>query len=113
MNPVLFLGAGVIGLGAFLLGYLLRKFAGEAKIGTAEVAAKRIIEDAAVAAEREADNKKREALLEARDEAFRIKRDAEREGREQRAEQQRLERRVVQRGENPEPEPGNAKAHAR
>ncbi|HEX9245136.1 MAG TPA: ribonuclease Y, partial [bacterium] len=99
MNPVLFLGAGVIGLGAFLLGYLLRKFAGEAKIGTAEVAAKRIIEDAAVAAEREADNKKREALLEARDEAFRIKRDAEREGREQRAEQQRLERRLIQREE--------------
>ena len=99
MNPVLFLGAGVIGLGAFLLGYLLRKFAGEAKIGTAEVAAKRIIEDAAVAAEREADNKKREALLEARDEAFRIKRDAEREVREQRAEQQRLERRLIQREE--------------
>src|SRR5947208_3008219 len=99
MNPVLFLGAGVIGLGAFLLGYLLRKFAGEAKIGTAEVAAKRIIEDAAVAADREADNKKREALLEARDEAFRIKRDAEREVREQRAEQQRLERRLIQRAE--------------
>ena len=99
MNPVLFVGAGVIGLGAFLLGYLLRKFAGEAKIGTAEVAAKRIIEDAAVAAEREADNKKREALLEARDEAFRIKRDAEREVREQRAEQQRLERRLIQREE--------------
>ena len=99
MNPVLFLGAGVIGLGAFLLGYLLRKFAGEAKIGTAEVAAKRIIEDAAVAADREADNKKREALLEARDEAFRIKRDAEREVREQRAEQQRLERRLIQREE--------------
>jgi ribonuclease Y len=99
MNPVLFLGAGVIGLGAFLLGYLLRKFAGEAKIGTAEVAAKRIIEAAAVAAEREADNKKREALLEARDEAFRIKRDAEREVREQRAEQQRLERRLIQREE--------------
>jgi len=99
MNPVLFLGAGVIGLVAFLLGYLLRKFAGEAKIGTAEVAAKRIIEDAAVAAEREADNKKREALLEARDEAFRIKRDAEREVREQRAEQQRLERRLIQREE--------------
>jgi len=99
MNPVLFVGAGVIGLGAFLLGYLLRKFAGEAKIGTAEVAAKRIIEDAAVAADREADNKKREALLEARDEAFRIKRDAEREVREQRAEQQRLERRLIQREE--------------
>jgi len=84
---------------AFLLGYLLRKFAGEAKIGTAEVAAQKIVENAKATAEREADNKKREALLEARDEAFRIKRDAEREIREQRAESQRLERRLIQREE--------------
>ncbi|HKV43081.1 MAG TPA: ribonuclease Y [bacterium] len=100
MNPVLYFGAGVIGLlVAFLLGYLLRKFAGEAKIGTAEVAARQIVENARATADREADNKKREALLEARDEAFRIKRDAEREIREQRAESQRLERRSIQREE--------------
>ena len=99
MNPVL-IGTGVIGVVvAFLLGYLLRKFAGEAKIGTAEVAAQRIIENARSAAEREAENKTREALLEARDEAFRIKRDAEREIREERAESQRLERRLIQREE--------------
>ncbi len=90
---------GVVGLAVFLLGYLLRKFAGEAKIGTAEVAARRILEEARAAAQREAENKKREALLEAKDEAFRIKRDAEREIREQRAELQRLERRLVQREE--------------
>ncbi len=91
---------GVIGLAAFLLGYLLRKFAGEAKIGTAEVAARRILEEARAAADREAESKKREALLEAKDEAFRILRDAEKEIREQRAELQRLERRLVQRDEN-------------
>jgi len=91
--------AGVIGLAVFLLGYLLRKFAGEAKIGTAEVAARRILEEARAAAQREADNRKREALLEAKDEGFRIKRDAEKEIREQRAEVQRQERRLVQREE--------------
>ena len=92
--------AGVIGLAVFLLGYLLRKFAGEAKIGTAEAAARRILEEARVAATKEAESRKREALLEARDEAFRIKRDAEKEIREQRAELQRLEKRLVQREEN-------------
>jgi len=92
--------AGVIGLAVFLLGYLLRKFAGEAKIGSAEAAARRILEEAQTAAHREAESKKREALLEAKDEAFRLKRDAEKDIREQRAEIQRLERRVVQREEN-------------
>ncbi|TMJ16769.1 MAG: ribonuclease Y [Bacillati bacterium ANGP1] len=96
----MYVGAGVIGLGIFLLGYLLRKFAGEAKIGTAEVAAQRILESARSGAEREAESKKREALLEAKDEAFQLKRDAEREIREQRAEVQRLERRLIQREEN-------------
>jgi ribonuclease Y len=98
-NAVTFIIAGVVGLAAFLLGYLLRKFAGEAKIGTAEVAAQRILEDARTVAEREAESKKREALLEAKDEAFRLKRDADREIREQRAEVQRLERRLIQREE--------------
>ena len=86
-------------MAVFLLGYFLRKFAGEAKIGTAEVAARRILEEARATAHREAENSKREALLEAKDESFRLKRDAEKEIREQRAEVQRLERRVVQREE--------------
>ena len=98
-SAVQYVLAGVIGLAVFLLGYLLRKFAGEAKIGTAEVAARRILEEARAAALKEAESRKREALLEARDEAFRIKRDAERENREQRTELQRLEKRLVQREE--------------
>jgi len=92
--------AGAVGLAGFLLGYFLRKFAGEAKIGTAETAAQRILEDARAEAHREAERQQREALLEAKDEAFRLKRDAEREIRDQRAEVQRLERRLVQREEN-------------
>ncbi len=98
-SAVTFVLAGVVGLAVFLLGYLLRKFAGEAKIGTAEVAARRILEEARVTAQREAESKQREARLEAKDEAFRLKQDAEKEIREQRAEIQRLERRVVQREE--------------
>jgi ribonucrease Y len=94
-----YLLAGVVGLAVFLLGYLLRKFAGEAKIGTAEAAARRVLEEARATAQREAESKKKEALLEARDEAFRLKRDAEKDIREQRAEVQRLERRVIQREE--------------
>ncbi len=84
------------GLAAFLLGYLLRRYVAEARIRSAEEAARRIIDDAA----KEAEAKQRETIVEAKDEAFRLKREAEREIREQRTEVQRLERRVVQREES-------------
>jgi len=81
---------------AFLLGYLLRRYVAEARIRSAEEAARRINEQAL----KEAEAKKREAIVEAKDEAFRLKREAEHEIREQRAELQRLERRLVQREES-------------
>lgn len=81
---------------AFLLGYLLRRYVAEARIQSAEEAARRIVEDATKGAEAN----KREAIVEAKDEAFRLKREVEREIREQRAEFQRLERRLVQREES-------------
>jgi ribonuclease Y len=81
---------------AFLLGYLLRRYVAEARIRSAEEAARRIVEDA----QKEAEARKREAIVEAKDEAFRLKREAEAEIREQRAEVQRLERRLVQREES-------------
>lgn len=81
---------------AFLLGYLLRRYVAEARIRSAEEAARRIIEEAG----KEAEAKKREAIVEAKDESFRLKREAEREIREQRAEHQRLERRLEQREES-------------
>ncbi|HEU5300557.1 MAG TPA: ribonuclease Y [bacterium] len=84
------------GLIAFLLGYLLRRYVAEARIRSAEEAARRIIEEA----KKEAEAKKREAIVEAKDEAFRLKREAEHEIREQRAELQRLERRLIQREES-------------
>ncbi|MBI2973501.1 MAG: ribonuclease Y [Armatimonadetes bacterium] len=91
-----FVTAALAGLIAFLLGYLLRRYVAEARIKSAEEAARRIIEDG----HKEAEAKKREAIVEAKDEAFRLKRESEREIREQRAEVQRLERRVVQREES-------------
>lgn len=81
---------------AFLLGYLLRKSVAEARIQSAETAAKKILEEAV----REAEARKREAVVEVKDEAFRLKREAEHEIREQRTDVQRLERRLVQREEN-------------
>ena len=90
------MNALLVGLIAFLLGYLLRRYVAEARIRSAEEAARRIIEDA----KKEAEAKKREAIVEAKDEAFRLKREAEHEIREQRAELQRLERRLVQREES-------------
>jgi len=88
----------VVGLIAFLLGYLLRRTIAEAKIKSAEEHARQILENA----QKESEARRREAIVEAKDEAFRIKREAEREIREQRMELQRLERRLVQREENQE-----------
>ncbi len=85
-----------VGLFAFLLGYLLRRTIAEARIKSAEEAARRIVEEA----HKEAEANQRESVVEAKDEAFKLKREAEREIREQRAELQRLERRLVQREEN-------------
>jgi len=84
------------GFAGFLLGYLLRRYVAEARIKSAEEAARRIIEEAA----KEAEAKKREAIVEAKEESLRLKREAEREIREQRAEMQRLERRLEQREES-------------
>jgi ribonuclease Y len=86
----------VAGLVAFLLGYLLRRYVAEARIRSAEEAARRIIEDAT----KQAEAKHRESVVEAKDEAIRLQREAEREIREQRTEVQRLERRLVQREES-------------
>jgi len=78
-----------------LAGYAIRKAVGEAKIKSAEAEAKRIVDDAIKAAE----TKKREILLEARDEAGRLREELEREVRERRQELQRIERRLINKEE--------------
>ena len=72
-----------------------RKKIVEAKIGSAEEKAREIIDDALKTAE----SKKREALLEAKEEALKAKNDFEKESRERRAELQRLEKRLINKEE--------------
>ena len=66
------------------------------KIGNAEDRAREIIDEAVKTAE----TKKREAMLEAKEESIRVKNDLDKEVKERRAEIQRSERRVVQKEEN-------------
>ena len=84
------------GLIAFLLGIKYRIKVAEAELGSAEEEAKRVLSDAIKAAE----SKKREALVEAKDEIYRMKADADNELKERRGEIQRLERRLQQKEEN-------------
>lgn len=74
----------------FALGVVYRKKVGEAEIGSAEAQARKILEDGI----RSAENKKKEALLEAKDEIIRTKNEFELEINERRSELTRQERRV-------------------
>jgi ribonuclease Y len=68
----------------------------ELKVGSAETRARSIIDDAVKTAE----TKKREALLEAKEEALRNKNEFEKEQRERRKELQQQEQRLIKREEN-------------
>lgn len=68
----------------------------EAKIGSAEERSREIIDEALKVAE----TKKREALLEAKEESLKTKNELEKETKERRAELQRYERRVLSKEEN-------------
>ncbi len=83
----------IIGLAS---GYFLRRALGEAKIGSAEAEAKRIHDEAIKAVE----TKKREILIEARDDAQMIRDELEKEVRERRQEVLRMERRLVNKEES-------------
>ena len=84
--------AVLIGAGA---GYMLRKRAAEAQIGSAEEQAKKIVADA----EEKGETKKKEALLEAKEEIHRQRSDFEKESKERRSELSRQERSVSQKEE--------------
>ena len=79
----------VIGL---LVGYILRKSIGEKTIGNAETKAKNMILDA----EKNAENIRKEVVLEAKEEAQRQRNEAEKEIRERRNEISKAERRLNQ-----------------
>ena len=87
--------AAVSGAVCFYLGGQHRRRTAEAKIGSAEEEAKRIVNEAIKTAEQ----KRKEAVVEAKDEAFRLKSEADREIKERRAEVSRQERRMDQKEE--------------
>ena len=100
MSPILtvvlvLVAAAVAGALGFYLGGENRKRTAEAKIGSAEEEAKRIVNDAIKAAEQ----KRKETIIEAKDEAFKFKSDADKEIKDRRAEITRQERRIDQKEE--------------
>ena len=90
---VLIAAAAVIG---FFLGIIYRKKVAEREITSAEEEAKRIINESIKSAE----NKKREALVEAKEEIHKNRAEFDREVKERRSELQKQERRLQQKEEN-------------
>ena len=80
----------------FLLGYSYRKKVSEKEISSAEEEARRIINEAIKSSE----GKKREALLEAKEEILRSRSEYEKEEKSRRADLQKQERRLQQKEEN-------------
>jgi ribonuclease Y len=85
----------ITGIVAFLGGIAHRKKEAEFTIGSAEQEAKRIISDAIKSSEA----KKKEAVLEGKDEIHRLRNESERELNDRRKEVQRQERRIQQKEE--------------
>ena len=88
------IGVVTLALGV-LAGYFYRRNIAEAKVAKAEDAVKMMIDDA----QKRAETIKKETVLEAKEEVYKLKSDNEREMRDRRAEQQRTERRLLQREE--------------
>ena len=88
--------AVVFGVLGFVIGNLYRKKVAEAKIGSANEEALRIVNQAVQTAE----SKKKEAILEAKDEIHKLRSEVDKELRERRAEVQRQENRINQKEEN-------------
>ncbi len=90
---IMIIAALLVGIGG---GYFVRKMIAEAKISSAEQAAKKILEEA----EHDAKALKREKQLEAKEETHRLRSELEKENKERRKELQRLERRLVEKEES-------------
>ena len=87
--------AVVLAVVGFFAGSAYRRKTSEAALGSAEEEAKRILSDAMKTAEA----KKKEALVEAKDEIFKLRQDADKDIRERRSEVQRQEHRLQQKEE--------------
>ncbi|MGD9567925.1 MAG: ribonuclease Y [Sedimentibacter sp.] len=78
-----------------IVGFIIRKNISESKIGSAEAEAKRLIDEAT----KDAETKKKEILVEAKDEAHKMRNEYERENKERRNEIQRNEKRLIKKEE--------------
>ncbi|MDR1540641.1 MAG: ribonuclease Y [Clostridiales bacterium] len=83
------------GFVCFFVGVFYRKKVAESKIGTAEIQAEKILEEAKKAAGAQ----RKEMLLEAKEESIKTKNEAEKEAKERRNELQRMEKRLIQKEE--------------
>ena len=93
VNIIIFI---VVAVAAVFAGYLFRRHVAEKKIQDAETKAHHIFEQA----KKEAQDKRREAELEAKDLLYRTRQDFERETKDRRQEISNLERRLSQKEEN-------------
>ena len=92
------LGVSAIGLGivGFVIGLVYRKKSTENTIGSAKEEARRILNEAI----KNAETKKKESLLEAKDEIHQLRQETEKDLRERRSEIQRQEHRLQQKEES-------------
>ncbi|MGE5455411.1 MAG: ribonuclease Y [Methylocystaceae bacterium] len=87
---------GVIALVAgSVAGYIMRRTLAERQIGSAEQEAKRIVDEAG----HDAETRKKEVVVEGREEIHRARQESEREIRDRRRELDRIERRILQKEE--------------
>lgn len=93
LNIIIFI---IIALISTYAGYLLRRYIAEKKIRDAETQAKYILD----LAKKEAQDRRREADLEAKDLLYRMRQDFERETKDRRGEISNLEKRLAQKEEN-------------
>ena len=96
MNAVIYVVIGVVTLAIGLVGgYLLRRFTAQSKLGSAETEAEKLLQTARDKAEAT----KKEALIEAKEQAYSLRSDIEKETKERRAELSATEKRLTQKEE--------------
>lgn len=100
LTTIIYIVAAVIIIFGLAISYflyiLIRQRLAEQKVRIAEETSKRILEDA----KKEAETKRREGVLEAKDQALKMRAEFERETKERKAEIFALEKRLMQREEN-------------
>ncbi len=100
------IAAIVFAILGFIIGWVQRRKSAEATINSAEDEARRILSDAM----KNAESKKKEALLEAKDEIHNLRQETEKDLRERRSEVQRQEHRIQQKEESLERKTDNLEA---